>query len=278
MANPSEFPFGVFFRSQPDVDSYFSFKDFFKVFLLGDIQYLLDHSAFGHGRSVADTLDPAFLSDPERRLKYTGDPVKLAMLAQVIRRFPYITAIPAIFSLALLIASFSKFTIPFIRRISNILDKFTSDSSRKKREYLASEGIRHIPGMLKGMLNTLANGVEAIEFLALENIEKQEGFSHPIARSRRYAEKRFLSYDERKAKFALDEISDIGAVIKTWLESWVRLLPRLANCSGQLAGCFIRYQFWATPCKPWGPITNCFSLFGEALGTLADLSFRFTDK
>jgi len=107
--------FTIFFKTQPEIESYFSFKDFFKVFLLGDLRHMLDISTFGYGRTVADGLDPGLLGDPDLREKYLGDPIKTAMLIQILRRFPYLTAIPAIFALSLFIASFAKFTIPFIR-------------------------------------------------------------------------------------------------------------------------------------------------------------------
>jgi len=266
--------FTIFFKTQPEIESYFSFKDFFKVFLLGDLRHMLDISTFGYGRTVADGLDPGLLEDPDLREKYLGDPIKTAMLIQILRRFPYLTAIPAIFALSLFIASFAKFTIPFIRRFSNIMDKFLPPApARRKRDTVAMEGIRHIPEHLKELGRTLSEGMLAVEYLALKSIEEKDGLRSPVITKR--SSTLFDSYDKRKARLAISGVSDVGKIIRSWLQAWVDMLPRVSMCSGQLIGCHVRYAFWATPCKPFGPVINCVSVFGKAIGVVLHYTTKF---
>jgi len=83
MASSEGIPdFGLFMEVQPDGTS-LTFYDFCKVFFLGDLTEVVKLSTFGYARTLADDLDPE-QSSPENRLKYIGDPVKQAMLLQIL--------------------------------------------------------------------------------------------------------------------------------------------------------------------------------------------------
>jgi len=176
MASSEGIPdFGLFMEVQPDGTS-LTFYDFCKVFFLGDLTEVVKLSTFGYARTLADDLDPE-QSSPENRLKYIGDPVKQAMLLQILRNFPYLASVPLIITLSLFIASFAKFTIPFIRRFSTLIGQL-SGPQRKKRDVDGSiDGILRIPGHLKNITAPLSLALEGVEYMAHQDTISQDFFS-----------------------------------------------------------------------------------------------------
>jgi len=269
MASSEGIPdFGVFMEVQPDGTS-LTFYDFCKVFFLGDLTEVVKLSTFGYARTLADDLDPE-QSSPENRLKYIGDPVKQAMLLQILRNFPYLASVPLIITLSLFIASFAKFTIPFIRRFSTLIGQL-SGPQRKKRDVDGSiDGILRIPGHLKNITATLSLALEGVEYMAHQDTISQDFFRMPKKRSTKFA-----SYDERKARIGISQVTEVGKVVRSWLKTWIDLAPTVSACFGQVIGCFVRFSYWSSHCKIYGPTTACFSVLGRAFGVVVTTSFKF---
>lgn len=277
----SVFPgFSAFVKVEPDENAFFSFKDFFQVFLLGDLRHILALSPFGYARSVADDLDPALTLTDERRLKYLGDPIKTAMLVQILRAFPYIVSIPAIFSLSLFIAAFSKFLIPFIRRFSTLIGQLVDNggnrNSRKKRDaHVTRGGIELIPGHLKKMAVKLNSALDGVQFLALQHAQNDSTFNALHLKVLQKRSSRFAGYNERKARMGISEVSEVGLVVRSWIRTWITISPSIADCVGTLIGCYVRLAYWASACKPFATVTSCVSILGRSLGIVATTATKF---
>jgi len=263
--------FSVFMEVRPEESNYLSFYDFCKIFFLGDLSEVFNLSTFGYAKTLADDLDPG-QSTPENRLRYMGDPVKQAMLVQILRHFPHLAPVPVIISLALVIASFAKFTIPFIRRFAALISAL-STPQRKKREIEGGiDGIMSIPDHLKNLTSTLSSALDGVEYLAELESQKSGLYSVPKKRSTKFA-----NYDERKARASISKVTEVGKVVRSWIKTWIDVTPIISNCLGQVIGCLVRLSYWNSNCKIFGPATACIGALGRAIEVVVTTSFQFLD-
>eukprot|EP00088_Acartia_fossae_P052059 TRINITY_DN5863_c0_g1_i7.p1 TRINITY_DN5863_c0_g1~~TRINITY_DN5863_c0_g1_i7.p1 ORF type:complete len:291 (+),score=46.13 TRINITY_DN5863_c0_g1_i7:37-909(+) len=247
--------FGMFMKTLPQEDYLLTFYDFIKVFLHGDVYALMRTSPFAASSSPVEHLDPEFQFDDELRMKYFGDPVKRAMFVQALRRWPYMTAIPVIFSLAIFIASLLKLTVPFITRFSVLLENLLVPESREEdggedrrrkrrkrgeveRESVTIDRIWMIPGRLQDYCVTLAKAVESIEFLVFNYMDKEDGFRLDTTRKSTL----FANLNEDIAKQNVRQAMEIGKSTQSWLQSWSQLFPTLKQCVDQIFSCHLKFR------------------------------------
>lgn len=258
--------FAVLYKTVPSTDVQFSFFDFIRVFVFGDVAHLLNFSPVGRGRDLSSDLD-SDLNEFKDKEKFTGDSVKIAMLVQSLRRFPYVVSLPAIISLAVIIASFVKLSIPFIRRISVIAPFLASPTTRFKRE--AIENVTSVPERLEQMGTILYQALEGVEYFAWQ--DQQQGYSIPSKRSTK-----FLNYDERRSRIFISEVNDVGDMLIDWLKAFVDTLPSIGKCAGQAVGCHIRKMYWGSFCSGFSLLASCINLAGNAVETVAESFTTFS--
>jgi len=273
--------FHVFMKTLPQADYVMKFDDFIKIFLLGDIYALMATSPFAASRSSVEYLESEFQQNEELREKYFGDPVKRAMFVQAMRRWPYMVAIPVVFSLAVFIASLLKLTIPFISRFTSLLEVVVSRSAsnRKKRDILAIGGIADIPSKLSDICMTLCKAIESIEYLTIAGMEQEDGFRVHIPRRSVL----FSNYTEASATSNIKQAVDYGRITRDWIQTWSQLLPTFQKCIDQIFRCHLTptaRRGGSSECGKKNRLSACARFLGAFLAPLADMSLpeNFREK
>lgn len=280
----SDLNHAVLWRFNPVADYDLKFKDFLHLVFLGDVELMLQRSQAGMVSSLAGQLDPELVADEKRRIRYMGDPVKFAMSAQILRNLPFLTAIVPVFIFSLFIASLVKLSLPFVRRwpifMENFIDegsgipfgKFGKFQRRKRRDEYGQEKVV-VPSHIANITQILSNAVDGLEYLAQGFTE--DGKQDEVIRYRTERSIKFAGYNERKARLQLNELTNLSVVLRSWLLAWVRILPSIANCLGQLIGCHVQFSYWSSLCKPIVPVASCVSIFGFSLESVAFYSYPY---
>eukprot|EP00088_Acartia_fossae_P025093 TRINITY_DN2594_c0_g1_i3.p1 TRINITY_DN2594_c0_g1~~TRINITY_DN2594_c0_g1_i3.p1 ORF type:complete len:283 (-),score=44.68 TRINITY_DN2594_c0_g1_i3:392-1210(-) len=264
----------ILWRFNPPAEEDFTFHDFVKLVFHGDARLLLSRSQNAMAGNYVGMLDSELVEDEKRRIRYMGDPVKFAMAAQVLRNLPALSAVVPILIFSLLIATLVKLSLPFIRRWPILVDSWMPEeqsqggwkfqSSRKRRD----TGKADIPYYLYSIADKLEN--EGFENSINNLVSDKDEVRYVKKRSIRFA-----SYNQRKARYQLGELTDFSQIFRDWLRTWIRFLPNIANCLGQLIGCHVQFSYWASLCKPIVPVASCVSIFGFSLESLAHFGYPF---
>jgi len=265
----------ILWKFNPVAEKQFSFKEFLQLVFNGDVSVLMSRSQYAMASSVSGDLDPV-LEDPLKRLRFMGDPVKFAMTHQVLRNLPALSAIVPVLIFSLLIASMVKLVLPYLRRwplfISNLMpedeEEFGKFQPRDKRH--APDKIivpRHLMKVGESLETALTTG---LQFLKLSDHSDNDNIRYEHKRSIKFA-----GYEQRKARLQFGELSEMSQLFKSWLQAWVRILPNIAACVGQVIGCHIVYGYWGSMCKPVAPMAVCISVFGFSLESVGHFNYPF---
>jgi len=264
--------FGIFLKSINQDDYVLTFYKFIKIFLFGDIFALMSTSPFAASNSPTEHLEPEFAFDNMLREDFFGDPVKQAMFVQSLRRWPYMTAIPVIFTFSIFIGSLLKLIIPFIRRFTSLLDSLMVEnklagahSTRKKRDIVALERIKLIPSEMTEACTALAAAVEAVEYLALSTAHDEDAFRWNI-------ERHSVLYNNVTKPAATANMHTgvkIGKMAVGWIAQWQKLKSRFHKCLDQIVSCHLRpSRKGVTECQHDSSKSACVTLLGAFLASL----------
>jgi len=274
MAEVPEFrtDFGVFMKSINQDDYLLTFYKFVKAFLFGDIFALMSTSPFAASSSPAEHLEPEFAYDSLLRKDFFGDPVKQAMFVQALRRWPYMTAIPVIFTFSIFIGSLLKLTVPFIKRFSLFLDGVLDEnrllsvnSSRKKRDIVALERIKLIPSEMSEACTVLAAAVEAVEYLALSTVHDEHAFRWNLGRHSEL----YNSLNRPTATAHMHAGVEQAKMARGWVAQWQHLKSRFYECVDKIVNCHLRPSMKGVPeCQQTSAKSACVTLLGAFLASL----------
>jgi len=265
----------ILWKFNPVAEKQFSFQEFLQLVFQGDVSVLMSRSQYAMASSVYGDLDPAF-EDPLKRLRFAGDPVKFAMTHQILRNLPALSAIVPVLFFSLLIASMVKLVLPFIRRWPTFIGNLIPDDEEEFDKF-QSRDKRHAPEKIVVPRDLIKVG-ERLESTLSSGLNFLNISDHTDSESIRYEKKRsikFAGYEQRKARLQLGEMTELSEIFKSWLQAWVRILPNIASCVGQIIGCHVVFGYWGNVCKPVAPMAVCISILGFSLESLGRFSYPF---